>query len=130
MAELLTQNHKWTRADSQSVITVGYQCEVIEADSLKSTKIHLARQMSTLKFEFDSSFEKLPDRLNGLTGEILVKALGDNPQKKDRDCLNSYWLELQLGIAQKTKKLTDFQNYLNMRSHNEQTWKILSKKVN
>ena len=55
--------------------------------------------MSSLKLEFDSSFEKLFDRFNGLTGEILVKALGDNPQKKDHDWLNGYWLELQLEIA-------------------------------
>ena len=90
-----------------------HQCEVIDADSLKSTKIHLARQMSSLKFEFDSSFEKLLDRLNGLTREILVKAVGDNPQKKDCDRLNGYWLELQ-----KIKKLTEFQNDLNLRCHN------------
>ena len=73
-------------------------------------KIHLARQMSSLKLKFDSSFEKLLDRLNGLTREILVKALRDNPQKKDRDHLNGYWLELHLEIAQKIKKLTYFHN--------------------
>ena len=73
--------------------------------------------MSSVKLEFDSSFEKLLDRLKGLTGEILVKALGDNPQKKDHDHLNGYWLELQLEIAQKIKKLTDFQNELNVRCH-------------
>ena len=60
--------------------------------------------MSSLKLEFDSSFKKLLDKLNSLTGDILVKALGDNPQKKDHDHLNGYWLELQLEIAQKIKK--------------------------
>ena len=33
------------------------QCKAINADSLKSSKIHIARQMSSLKMEFDSSFE-------------------------------------------------------------------------
>ena len=32
------------------------QCEAINADSLKSSKIHLARQMLSLKMEFNSSF--------------------------------------------------------------------------
>ena len=68
------------------------QCEAVEADSLKTSKIHMVRQMSRLKLEFDTSFEKLLDRLNSLTGEILVKALGDNPKKADKDRLNGYWL--------------------------------------
>ena len=35
------------------------QWEVLEADSLKTSKIHMVRQMSRLKLEFDTSFEKL-----------------------------------------------------------------------
>ena len=93
------------------------QCKAINPDSLKSSKIHLARQMSSLKSEFDSSFEKLLDKLNSLTGEILIKALGDNPQKKDHDQLNGYWMELQPEIAEKIRKLTSFQNDLNSRCH-------------
>ena len=91
------------------------QCKAIYADSLKSSKIHLARQMSSLKMEFNSSFERLLDKLNSLTGEILIKALGENPQKKDKDKLNSYWMDLQLEIVQKIRKLTIFQNDLNSR---------------
>ena len=93
------------------------QCKVVEADSLRTSKIHMVRQMSRLKIEFDSSFEKLLDRLNNLTGEVLVKALGDNPMKADKYCLNGYWLELQLEVAQKIAKLTKFQNDLNLHCH-------------
>ena len=70
------------------------QCETIDADSLKTSKIHLVRQMTSIKTEFDSSFEKLLDNLNALMGEILNKALGENPQKKDHDRLNMYWMDL------------------------------------
>ena len=66
----------------QQLLPLVRQCEAVDADSLKRNKIHLARQMCSLKLEFDTSFEKLLDKLNGLTGEILVKALGDNPLKK------------------------------------------------
>ena len=62
----------------------------MEADSLRTSKIHMVRQMSRLKIEFDSSFEKLLDKLSGLTREVLVKALGDNPKKADKDHLNGY----------------------------------------
>ena len=31
------------------------QCEAVEADSLKTNKIHMVRQMSRLKIEFDTS---------------------------------------------------------------------------
>ena len=58
------------------------QCKAIDADSLKTSKIHLVRQMLSLKTEFDSSFEKLLDKLNSLTGEILIKALGENPSEE------------------------------------------------
>ena len=66
------------------------QCETIDAESLKVSKIHLVRQMSSLKVEFNSNFERLFDKLNSLTREILLKLLGENPQKKDKDKLNSY----------------------------------------
>ena len=66
--------------------------------------------MSSLKAEFDSNFKRLLDKLNSLMGEILLKSLGDNPQKKDKDRLNLYWLDLQLKIAQKIQKLWLFQD--------------------
>ena len=71
--------------------------------------------MTSTKTEFDSSLEKLLDKFNSLTGEILNKALGVNPQKRDHDRLNSYWMELQLEIVQKIGNLTKFQNELNSR---------------
>ena len=33
-----------------------WQCEAVNADSLKSNKIHLARQVYSQKFEFNVSF--------------------------------------------------------------------------
>ena len=69
--------------------------------------------MSSLKAEFDSNFKRLLDKLNSLTREILLKSLGDNPQKKDKDRLNLYWLDLQLEITQKIQKLRTFQDDLN-----------------
>ena len=117
MAELLPYYNQWARTDCQSPLPIVSQCKVVEADSLRTSKIHMVRQMSRLKIEFDSSFEKLLDRLNNLTGEVLVKALGDNPMKADKDCLNRYWLELQLEVAQKIAKLTKFQNDLNLHCH-------------
>ena len=35
------------------------QCEAIDTDSLKTSKIQLVRQMMSAKMEFNSSFEKL-----------------------------------------------------------------------
>ena len=71
--------------------------------------------MTSTKTEFDASLEKLLEKLNSLTGEILNKALGENPQKRERDKFYSYWLELQLEIAEKIGNLTKFQNKLNSR---------------
>ena len=93
------------------------KCKAVEADSLKSSKMHLVKQMSSLKTEFDSGFESLWDKLNSLTGDVLMKALGDNPQKKDHDRLNRYWMAIQLKIADKIRNLTSFQNNLNSRCH-------------
>ena len=56
------------------------KCEVIEADSLKSSKSHLVKQVTSLKSKFDSCFESLLNKLNSLTGSVLMNALGDNPQ--------------------------------------------------
>ena len=45
----------------QRLLPLVRQCEAVDADSLKSNKIHLAQQMNSLKFEFDVSFKKLLD---------------------------------------------------------------------
>ena len=86
-------------------------------DSLKSNKVHLARQVHNLKFEFDVAFEKLLNKLNSLTGEILVKARGDILKRAEREKLNGYWMELQVEVSAKMAKLTEFQNELNDRCH-------------
>ena len=77
----------------QWLLPLVWQCEAVNADSLKSNKVHLARQVHTLKFEFDVAFKKLLDKLNSLTGDIMAKALGDNPKRAEWEELNSYWME-------------------------------------
>ena len=37
--------------------------------------------------------------------------------KADKDCMNGYWLEFQMEVAQKIAKLTKFQNDLNLHCH-------------
>ena len=71
--------------------------------------------MTSTKTEFNTNLEKLLEKLNSLTGEILNKALGENPQKKEHKKFHSYWMELQLKIAKKIGNLTKFQNELNSR---------------
>ena len=44
------------------------------------------------------SFEKLLDKINSLTWEILVKALGDNPKGVEWEKLIRYWMELELEV--------------------------------
>ena len=58
------------------------QCEAIDADILKSSRLQIVRRMASLKSEFDTSFEHLLEKLNTLTGEILLKCLGDNPHNQ------------------------------------------------
>ena len=89
----------------------------MDAESLKTSKVHLALQEHNLKFKIDVAFEKLLDKLTSLTGEVLVKALGENPKRTDRDNLNRYWMELQVEVSTKIAKLTDIQNKLNDRCH-------------
>ena len=91
------------------------QCETIDSETLKVSKLHLVKRMTSLKSDFDTHFKCLLEKLNSLMGEILNKALGENPQKKEQDKFHSYWMELQLEIAEKIGNLTKFQNQLNSR---------------
>ena len=52
-----------------------------------------------------------------MTSDVLMTALGDNPQKKDHVRWDWYLLPLQLEIADKIKDLTSFQNSLNSHCH-------------
>ena len=58
------------------------QCEVIDAENLKASKLHLVRRMLSLKSDFDAHFEHLLEKLSSLMGEILLKCLGDNLKKE------------------------------------------------
>lgn len=89
------------------------QCEVLDADLLKSSRLKLVRRMATLKNEFDTSFECLLEKLNALTGEILLKCLGENPSATEKKKVNGYFIELQLEVAEKVQDLKKFQENLN-----------------
>ena len=68
----------------QCLLHLVRQCDAVDAKSLETNKIHLARQVNSLKQEFDLAFEKLLDHLNSLTNDIFMKALGDNPKKAEK----------------------------------------------
>ena len=91
------------------------QCEAINADLLKSLRLKIVRRMATLKSEFDTSFERLLEKLNTLTGEILLKCLGDNPNNTEKKKVNRYFIELQLEVTEKVQDLRKFQENLNSR---------------
>ena len=78
----------------QCLLPLVRQCEAVDAKSLKTSKIHLARQVNSFKQEFDLAYKKLLDCLNSLTGDILSKALGDIPKRVDKDKLSGYWIKL------------------------------------
>ena len=61
------------------------QCEIVDADNLKNSRLHVVRRMVSLKNNFDMHFEHLLEKLNTLTGEILLKCLGDNPKKTEKE---------------------------------------------
>ena len=44
------------------------QCEAIDAENLKASRLHLVRRMASLKSDFDTHFEHLLEMLNTLTG--------------------------------------------------------------
>ena len=55
------------------------QCEALDAELLKSSRLQIVRKMASLKSDFDTSFERLLEKLNALTGEILLKCFSDSP---------------------------------------------------
>merc|ERR1711962_1243156 len=89
------------------------QCETVDAENLKTSRLHIMRRMASLKSDFNTHFERLLEKLNTLTGEILLKCLGENPKKSDREKVSAYFVELQLEVTKKVQKLTRFQDTLN-----------------
>ena len=69
--------------------------------------------MESLKSEFDTHFERLLEKLNTLTGEILLKCLNENPKKAEKDIVSAYFVKLQLEVTEKVQKLRRFQENLN-----------------
>ena len=57
------------------------QCETIDSETLKVSKLHLVKRMASLKSDFDTHFKRLLEKLNSLTGEILLRCVDENPKK-------------------------------------------------
>ena len=91
------------------------QCEVLDADLLKSSRLQVVTKKATLKNEFNTCFECLLEELNALTGEILLKCLGDNLSATEKKKVNRYFIELQLEVTEKVQDLKKFQENLNSR---------------
>merc|ERR1712098_496497 len=70
------------------------QCEAIDTETWKVSKLHFVRRMSLLKNGYDAHFEHLLEKLNSLMGEIILKCLGDNPKKNDKDKISVYFVDL------------------------------------
>ena len=50
--------------------------------------------LASLKNHFDTSFECVLEKLNALTGEILLKCFGDNPNNVEKKKVSGYFVEL------------------------------------
>ena len=84
------------------------QCETIDTENLKTSRLHIVRRMASLKSDIDTHFEHLLEKLNTLTGEILLKCLGENPKKADKEKVSAYFVKLQLEFTGKVQKLRRF----------------------
>ena len=91
------------------------QCEALDAELLKSSRLQIVRKMTSLKSEFDISFKHLLENLNALTGEILLKCFGDSPSSEEKKKASGYFMELQVEVSDKVLDLTLFQENLNDR---------------
>ena len=89
------------------------QCKAIEADTLKTSRLQIVRKMASLKSDFDTSFERFLDKLNTLTGEILLKCFGDSPNSAEKKKASGYFIELQVEVSDKVLELKKFQENLN-----------------
>ena len=71
------------------------QCEALDADLLKSSRLQIVRKMASLKSDFDTSFKRLLEKLNTLTRENMLKYLGDNPNNTEKKKVSRYFVKLQ-----------------------------------
>ena len=71
--------------------------------------------LASLKNDFDTSFECLLEKLNALTGEILLKCFGDSPNSVEKKKVSGYFMELQVEVSDKVLDLKKFQENLNSR---------------
>ena len=88
------------------------QCKALDAGLLKTSRLEIVRKMASLKSEFDTSFECLLDKLNALTGEILLKCFGDSPNSAEKKKASGYFIELQVEVSDKVLDLKKFQENL------------------
>ena len=71
--------------------------------------------MASLKSDFDTSFKCLLEKLNVLTGEILLKCFGDSPSSAEKKKASGYFMELQVEVSDKVLDFKKFQENLNDR---------------
>ena len=84
------------------------QCEALDADLLKNLRLQIVRKMASLKSDFDTSFKRLLEKLNALTGEILLKCFGDSPSSAEKKKASGYFMELQVEVSDKVLDLKCF----------------------
>ena len=71
------------------------QCETLDADTLKTEKSHLVRQLHGLKLQYDKEFQTLIDRLSSVTQDVLLRGFGENPSQHQARRVDTYFMELQ-----------------------------------
>ena len=70
------------------------QCKQYDAETLKSTRLHLVRNMDTLKTCFDSDYNNFLQQLSQINSEILYKTYRDRITKHQKDKAAKYWAQI------------------------------------
>ena len=83
------------------------QCKTLDADTLKTEKSHLVRQLHGLKLQYDMEFQTLIKKLSSVTQDVLLRGFGENPNQHQERRVNTYFMELQVEVSIKIGKLTD-----------------------
>ena len=99
----------------QKLYPVIAQCEAIDAETLKTSKSHLIRQLHSLKGEYDKKYEELLGRLGSLTQEVLLRAFGEHPSKSQTQKVNAYFIELQMEVSNNISKLASIDSKIRSR---------------
>ena len=89
------------------------QCKAIDSNTLMLSKLHLVRQLHSLKGKYDKEYEGLLNHLGSLTHNILLRAFEENPKKSDRDKVSSYFMELQVEVTKKIDKSSVLNSEIN-----------------